>query len=294
MMTRYHTLSILLGSAVFGNLLHAQGKEEFVLQNGTRIEAIYVKPNGNGGFLASGSSVATTQFTGKDVAQAFLKQPADLIAAREAMAAEQPDKAADLLEKVRPSLEPYQSISNSHWLSATLLEMDALSRQGKAAQAAKLVPATVMTRLPATDASAIRDFQQILNPGTSTVESQINAAKALANSSMNPWLAARLWLEIGYLHAEDGQVSQAVKAWLRVPVFYPAERDLAVRGTILAARGLQQMDRREDGLKLLQDALGGMSRSGYQEILEIEAKKLNPEQQKTPAAPAEADAAPNP
>jgi hypothetical protein len=79
-------------------------------------------------------------------------------------------------------------------------------------------------------------------------------------------------------------MEEAIKAWLRVAVFNPAERDLAVRGTIYAARGMQQIGRPQDGVKLLKDYLEDHVASPYAPAIQSETSKLEPK--KTTAAPA--------
>lgn len=108
---------------------------------------------------------------------------------------------------------------------------------------------------------------------------KIAELEALAKRCSDPWITARAWLEVGNVFASRNQTEDAVKAWLRVFVFHGAEKDLAVRGLVAAARGLQQLKLAEDGFKLLDDYHTDHIGSAYSSLIRAEMTKLDPKQQ---------------
>ncbi len=268
--------------------VHAQTQEEFELQNGRRIPAssVQASPAGFTATLTVGTTLQTINFTAKEVVRASLREPKEVVEARILIASEKPDKALEALDKAEPGLLPYQTIPDSWWLRAAVLRMDALSVLGKSKEAAAVVSQDILSKLPPESAGQIKDFQQIIAPAGKESSEKIATLQALTDRIVDSWIGARIWLEIGNTLAAQGKMEEAVKAWLRVPVFFPAERDLAVRGTILAARGLQQIGRPQDGEKLFTDYLSDHLASPYKETIQTESAKLKPKVQTTPAAAA--------
>ena len=280
--------SLACAAACLFSVAHAQTQEEFELQNGRRFPAESVKAT-PGGFTATftiGTSQQVLNFTAKEVVRATLREPKEIVEARILTASEKADKALDALVKAEPALLPYQGIPDSWWLRATILRMDALYVLGKGKEAAALASSDVISKLPPDSAALLKDFANVVAPPSKDPADKIDTLRTMAESITDPWVGARVWLEIGNTLATQGKMEEAVKAWLRVAVFFPAERDLAVRGTILAARGLQQIERAEDGIKLLDDYLSDHLASPYKETIQTEAAKLKPKTQKTPTAEA--------
>jgi hypothetical protein len=270
---------------------HAQSQGVFELQGGRRFPAEAVKPAPGGGFTATvmvGSTVQTVAFTAKEIVRTDLREPKELDEARVLIAADKAEKAIEVLQAIEPALAPYQSIPNSWWLRATVLRMDALSTLGRNKQAAATAGPDVLGKLSPDDATLLKDLQQIIEPAGANPSGKIESLRAMTERVLDTWLGARIWLEIGNTLAAQGKIEDAVKAWLRVPVFFPAERDLAARGTILAARGLQQIERPQDGEKLFADYLADHLASPYKETIESEIAKLKPKSKNpTDAAPKE-------
>ncbi len=274
--------------------LRAQSQEVFVLQNGRVIpaESVKVSPAGFTATLTKGTALDTVNFTAKEVVRATLREPREIGEARTQIASGKADKALDLLAKAEPALLPYQSIPDSWWLRSVILRMDALSVQGKNKEAAAIPTSEIFSKLTPEDATLLKDFQQVVSPAGKDSADKIQSLHSLAERTTDSWVNARIWLEVGNTLATQGKIEEAVKAWLRVAIFSPAERDLAVRGTILAARGLQEIKCAADGSKLLDDYLSDHLGSPFKEIIQIEAAKLKPKSKKTttsedPKQPAE-------
>jgi hypothetical protein len=260
----------------------AQTQEEFELQNGRRVpaESVKVTPTGFSATLTVGTAIQPIDFTAKDVVRATLREPKEIVEARILIASNKPEKALEALAKAEPTLLPYQSIPDSWWLRAAILRMDALSVLGKAKDAAAIASSEVISKLPSDNASLLKNFQVVVAPPAKDPAEKLESLHSLTETVIDPWVGARVWLEIGNTLAMKGELEEAVKAWLRVPVFFPAERDLAFRGTILAARGLQQINRPQDGKKLLDDYQTDHIGSPYKETLLTEAAKLAPKNAK--------------
>lgn len=255
-----------------------RAQEEFELQNGRRFPAESVKPSTNG-FTATfveGTAQRTLNFTAKEIVRTSLREPKEVAAARILIASEKADQALEALEKIEPALLPYQSIPDSWWQRAAILRMDALAVLGKNKEALAIASTQALANLSEENATLLQDFLRVISPAGNDPAEKIEVLRSLSERTIDPWVSARIWLEIGNTLAGQGKIEDAIKAWLRVPVFFPAERDLAVRGTILAARGLQQIQRPQDGLKLLNDYLDDHIASPYQETIQTEAAKLDP------------------
>jgi hypothetical protein len=276
--------------------LAAQSTEEFELRNGQRIPAADVKPS-KAGFTATVPAGATTRavnFTAKDIVRASLREPQQIAEARTLIASGKAPEAAILMEKLTAELEPLQGVPGAWWHLATMLQMDALATSGKVIEAESLATNDLLAKLPEATATIVADFQRIIAKPTTSPELKASGVEALARRITDPWIAARAWLELANLLSAQGKIEEAVKAWLRVPVFHAAETDLAVRGLVSAARGLQQIQRSDDGVKLLMDYLADHPGSPYAEPLRTEILKLNPtlkEKLAAPAAPGDAQPA---
>jgi len=271
--------------ALLPAVVHAQAEEEFVLKTGRRIPADAVKPSA-GGFTATvvtGAAASKLDFKASEVEQAFLREPAELAEARTQIATDKLLAAIAALARIEEGLLPYREVPGAWWARARLLRMDALASKGDNKAAAALADAKELEGLPPSTTTMLTDFKTIVAPGDSP-DGKITAIKDIAKRSTDPWISARAWLEVGNTNATHGKMEEAIKAWLRVAVFNPAERDLAVRGTIYAARGMQQIGRPQDGVKLLKDYLEDHVASPYAPAIESETSKLEPK--KTTAAPA--------
>jgi hypothetical protein len=281
------SLLALLPAAV-----QAQAEEEFVLRTGRRIPAASVKPSA-GGFTATivtGTNAQKIDFKASEVERASLREPAELAEARTQIATDKLLAAVAALTRIEEELLPYREVPGGWWHRALMLRMDAMATRGEGKAAAALADAKALAGLPAATAAVLNDFKAIVAP-TDSPEGKVTALKELAKRTTDPWVSARAWLEVGNTNASHGKMEDAIKAWLRVAVFYPAERDLAVRGTIYAARGLQQISRPQDGLKLLKDYLDDHVASPYAPAIQTEIAKLDPKQEPgaTPAPDASSD-----
>jgi tetratricopeptide (TPR) repeat protein len=253
-------------------------QEEFELQNGRRFPAESVKPSANG-FTATfveGTAQRTLNFTAKDIVRTSLREPKEVASARVLIASEKPQQALEALEKIEPALLAYQSLPDSWWQRAAILRMDALAVLGKNNEAQAVARPEALANLSVENASLLKDFLRVISPAENDPAEKIEILRSLSERTIDPWVSARIWLEIGNTLAGQGKIEDAIKAWLRVPVFFPAERDLAVRGTILAARGLQQIQRPQDGIKLLNDYIEDYIASPYKDTLQTEVAKLDP------------------
>jgi hypothetical protein len=271
--------------------VHAQSQEDFELRNGRRIAAESVKPTATGfsAVVVTGANAQNITFTAKDIVRANLREPAALAEARTLIASGKLIAAISLLTTTEEELLPYRQVPGAWWHRALMLRMDALAAKGEAAAALAAAGAEELAGLPEESAASLTGFQDIIAKPIGSPETKIASLEAVAKRTADPWIAARAWLEVGNTHAGQGKMEAAVKTWLRVAVFHPAERDLAVRGTILAARGLQQIERPQDGLKLLDDYLNDHLASPYETTIKAEAAKIDPKRDTTPAAPADKD-----
>ncbi len=275
----------------------ANGQQEYELRTGLKLPGESVKAVGDG-FTATiprGTTFQTLNFTAKDITRVTMRQPRELIDARNLIANQKPEDALDKLDKIEPALLPLRSVADTWWIRSAITRMDALAEAGKPKEALAIATSDSAKALNSEDAELLKNFKTILTPPTETPEDKIQSLTELSKTITDSWLSARLWLEIGNTLANQGKLEDAVKTWLRVPVFFAAEKDLAVRGTILAARGLQQINAPKDGLKLLEDYQSDHLTSPFKQAIDAERLKLNPKSEIESATDTlEADAAPIP
>lgn len=275
--------------ALLPAVLHAQAEEEYVLRSGRRIPAASVKPSASGftATLVTGTTAQKLDFKASEIERASLREPAELADARVQIANDKLLGAIAALARIEEELLPYREVPGGWWSRALMLRMDAMATRGDAKAAAALADAKALAGLPESTTALLRDFQTIVAPPSVSPDAKIESLKALSQRAADPWVSARAWLEVGNTNAAHGKMEEAVKSWLRVAVFHPAERDLAVRGTIYSARGLQQIGRPQDGVKLLEDYLADHLASPYATTIQTEISKIDPKR-KTDAAPAPA------
>lgn len=258
-----------------------QTVEEFELTNGRRVSAASVKPTAAGfsAVLITGVNSQNINFTAKDVVRAHLSEPAEIREAKQLIASGKSDEAIELLEKLESELQPFRKVRGAWWHRAVMLRADALAAKGDLTEASAAVDDDVLVALPEEEGALLTDFQSIIDKPTVSPDTKVSALQSLAKRTSDPWIGARAWIEVGQILSNQGKIEDAVKAWLRVAVFHPAERDLAVRSTILAARALQQIERPKDGLKLLDDYLNDHDASPYETIIKTEAAKIDPKRE---------------
>lgn len=272
--------------------VHAQG--EYVLKNGQRYSEEIVKPNGSA-FIATvpvGDNRQLFNFGLDDIDRLNFPEPDELAVARRMVATGKSEDAVALLQKSLPPLVATRRVPGSWWPRGIIVLMDAYATMGKNAEMESEASQALQANLPEAQTEAVRNMLAMLTPPTANINDGPEAVKALALATDDSWFAARCWIEYANLLSRRGRTEEAVKAWLRAPVFHPAERDLAARGTILAARGLQQMDRAADGLQLIEHFIADNIGSQYSEVMKIEAAKLNPALLKTSKPKASDTAAP--
>jgi hypothetical protein len=276
------SLLALLPAAV-----HAQAEEEFVLRTGRRIPADSVKPTPTGftATVVTGAAAQKVDFKASEIEEAILREPAELSETRTQIATDKFLAAIAALTRIEEELLSYREVPGAWWHRARMLRMDAMASKGDNKAAAALAADKELEGLPESTATMLKDFKAIVAPGDNP-ESKISALTTLAQRSSDPWISARAWLEVGNTNAAHGKMDEAIKAWLRVAVFNPAERDLAVRGTIYAARGMQQIGRPQDGVKLLKDYLEDHVASPYAAAIQSETSKLEPKKTDAASTPA--------
>ncbi|MDB6076597.1 MAG: hypothetical protein JWO82_344 [Akkermansiaceae bacterium] len=287
--TQLHTSSqmfrsfipVLSCAAVLIGVTHAQ---DYQLKNGRRIPAAQVKAAGDN-FTAVlngiGGNPETLNFGLKDIAQVSIPEPAELGKARALLVN---GKAAEAAEAVKPALEKtkaLQSIPGSWWPDALVVQIDALAAAGKSITDLAGADEATLRKLPPSDADEVQEMIKIASVAKDAKPETIEKIKDVATRTASSWIQGRAWLEIGNLYANQGKMEDAVKAWLRVPVFSGAEKDLALRGTLAAARGLQQMSLPLDGIQLLDDYLTDNQLTSYKDLIESEKKKLTPKDKAT-------------
>lgn len=267
--------------ALLINVCMGQTVEEFELTNGRRVSAASVKPTAAGfsAVLITGVNSQNINFTAKDVVRAHLSEPAEIREAKQLIASGKSDEAIELLEKLESELQPFRKVRGAWWHRAVMLRADALAAKGDLTEASAAVDDDVLVALPEEEGALLTDFQSIIDKPTVSPDTKVSALQSLAKRTSDPWIGARAWIEVGQILSNQGKIEDAVKAWLRVAVFHPAERDLAVRSTILAARALQQIERPKDGLKLLDDYLNDHDASPYETIIKTEAAKIDPKRE---------------
>jgi tetratricopeptide (TPR) repeat protein len=269
---------LLIGLLTFGSIAAIHAAEEFELTNGNRFPASSVKVTATG-FTTSvgeGAGLRTINFTAKEVARANFAAPKELAEARSLLANGMAEAALTALNKAEPALLPYRAIPDSWWQQLAILRMDALAVLGKRREATAVVSAELMVELSPENAATLKGFQQLVAQAPKDAMEKTQVLRGLVGRTSDGWITARTWLEIGNSLADQGNIEEAIKAWLRVPVFFPTEQDLAVRGTILAARGMQQIKHPEDGVKLLRDYLVDQTASPFTETINVEIAKLEP------------------
>lgn len=261
------SLALLAGGSAFG--------QEYVLKNGRRLPADYVKGSGDSYTAvmpgANGAAPETVNFAVKDLASVSnLVEPAALREGRRLLATGKLPEARASLETAVKETADLKSVSGSWWSSAVLALMDTLSASGKTGDALSLASTENLAKVPADEAGPIRDMASIVNAKTES------DAKAIAASTTDSWIQARARLRVGDMLSGAGKLEEAVMAYLLVPVFNAPEQDLAFRATVSAARGLQQIHRAEDGVKLLDDYLADGPPSSFKSLIQTEKTKLLP------------------
>lgn len=275
-------LWLSLIGAISTSMAVAQTQGEYIMKNGQRYAADWVKPNG-ATFTATVPVADNRQvfnFSLDDIEKLNFPEPDEIGVARRMIASGKAEDAVALLQKSLPGLKPLCRVPGSWWPRGVITLMDGYNALGKNAELEAEASAALQANLPETQAEAIRNMLAMFTPPTANINEGPEAIKALAIATNDPWFASRCWIEYGNLLSRRGKIEDAVKAWLRAPVFHPAERDLAARGTILAARGLQQMDRPQDGLQLIEYYLADNIGTQYSDVMKAEAAKLNPERSK--------------
>lgn len=278
------TRPLLLCTALLTSLVGAQ---EYELKNGRRIDAASVKANGDA-FTATitiGAAQQALNFTAQDLARVSLPEPKALADAREMIANNKLDDAIAAADGVLTSSANIKNVAGAWWYKAMIIKLDATATKGKSTDAVTLIDEATISALAPDAATAVRDMLEIIGGRKGNQDARLTKLRAVTKRSVDSWIQGRAWLEIGDSMSSKGDMESAVKAWLRVPVFFAAEQDLAFRGTLAAAKGMQQIKRAEDGVTLLDQYISDHVGTPYEALIKIEKQKIAPQTDKArPAA----------
>jgi len=262
-MRSFFLLTLLLLASISNS--HSQ---EYLLKNGRRFPASAVKISGMNctATVAGEGGIETVVFTIKDISQATFAPVPDMAKARDLIVQKKFDEAFTVTDVILKATVQFKPLPGNPWVEALLLQLDALEGKKKkssdSSQAAALISLTP-------------DENELVTKMISIVDSEhtpagIEKMKSLAKETNIGYIQARAQLRIADVQADFGNLEQAAKEYLCVPIFNATDSFLSFRATMSAANCLFQIKRGEDAIKILELYLTDNPNTKYKTMIETE------------------------
>jgi predicted Zn-dependent protease len=262
-MRSFFLLTLLLLASISNS--HSQ---EYLLKNGRRFPASAVKISGMNctATVAGEGGIETVVFTMKDISQATFAPVPDMAKARDLIVQKKFDEAFTVTDVILKATVQFKPLPGNPWVEALLLQLDALEGKKKkssdSSQAAALISLTP-------------DENELVTKMISIVDSEhtpagIEKMKSLAKETNIGYIQARAQLRIADVQADFGNLEQAAKEYLCVPIFNATDSFLSFRATMSAANCLFQIKRGEDAIKILELYLTDNPNTKYKTMIETE------------------------
>lgn len=256
-------LTVLLLASISNS--HAQ---EYLLKNGRRFPASAVKISGMNctATVAGEGGIETVVFTIKDIAQATFAPVPDMAKARDLIVQKKFDEAFTVTDVILKATVQFKPLPGNPWVEALLLQLDAL--EGKKKKSSDSTQAAALISLTP-------DENELVTKMISIVDSEhtpagIEKMKTLAKETNIGYIQARAQLRIADVQADFGNLEQAAKEYLCVPIFNATDSYLSFRATMSAANCLFQIKRGEDAIKILELYLTDNPNTKYKTMIETE------------------------
>ena len=262
-MRSFFLLTLLLLASISNS--HSQ---EYLLKNGRRFPASAVKISGMNctATVAGEGGIETVVFTIKDISQATFAPVPDMAKARDLIVQKKFDEAFTVTDVILKATVQFKPLPGNPWVEALLLQLDAL--EGKKKKSSDSTQAAALISLTP-------DENELVTKMISIVDSEhtpagIEKMKTLAKETNIGYVQARAQLRIADVQADFGNLEQAAKEYLCVPIFNATDSFLSFRATMSAANCLFQIKRGEDAIKILDYYLSDNPSTKYKTMIETE------------------------
>ena len=242
--------------------------QEYLLKNGRRFPASAVKISGMNctATVAAEGGIETVVFTVKDIVQATFAPVPDMVKARDLILQKKFDEAFTVTDVILRANVQFKPLPGNPWVEALLLQLDALEgkkkKSSESTQAAALISLTPDENELVTKMIAIVDSEH--------TPAGIEKMKSLVKETNIGYIQARAQLRIADVQADFGNLEQAAKEYLCVPIFNATDTFLSFRATMSAADCLFQIKRSEDAIVLLDLYLKDNPNTKYKSMIETE------------------------
>jgi hypothetical protein len=248
-----------------------------VTLSGTNLQAKVRKPDGT-------ESIAV--IPASKVVRVSWPYPQELTDALSLILAQKYDAARAKASEVRTIHGNWKDKPGSWYVQSTLLVAETWLRSKNEAEADKLITELKTMTLTSSQQKALlmvdaqRDFER--NATTPALDKALRAAQGLDDDSA---LLARIQLLIGDIRIKQEQYTDALDAYLQIPVFFGAEGHLMPVAELGAARALFGMKRLADASKAYANII--MRYKGTPEAAISEKEKLDVDKVISGGAPGE-------
>jgi len=255
-----------------------------VTLSGSNLQAKVRKPDGTEGISVIPAS---------KVVRVDWPYPQELTDALTLILAQKYDAAQAKASAVRTIHANWKDKPGSWFVQSTLLVAECLLRQKNEAEADKLISEIKTLTLTSSQqkallmVDALRDFER--NATTPALGKAQTAAKGLDDDSA---LLARIYLLIGDIRIKQEQFTEALDAYLQIPVFFGAQGHLMPVAELGAARSLFGMRRLADASRAYANIITRYK--GTPEAATSEKEKLEVDKALDSGTPAEKPAAEKP
>lgn len=247
-----------LAALLLVSALHLTGSparaQNLILQDGRTISVTHMRRAGENLLVPMqlGSSTGDVGYPMKTIVRAEFPEPAQMAAARAALAQGKPDDAIAALAPAIEFFQPISEVPGGWWARVALLKAEALDQAGREAEAATLLEAIARTAPDQADTQTarLRLTKALIAKGRFS-EAQAACAEALQHYPNDSSIAAEAWLRSGDILLAQRQYEQALMAYLHVPALYSRESQAmppALLGSARAYIALKDLTHGEDAL----------------------------------------------
>lgn len=242
--------------------------QEYLLKNGRRFPASAVKISGMNctATVAGEDGIETVVFTVKDISQATFAPVPDMVKARDLILQKKFDEAFTVTDVILRANVQFKPLPGNPWVEALLLQLDAL--EGKKKKSSESTHATALISLTPDENDLVTKMISIVD--SEHTPAGIEKMKSLSKETNISYIQTRAQLRIADVQADFGNLEQAAKEYLCVPIFNATDTFLSFRATMSAANCLFQIKRGEDAIVILNLYLTDNPNTKYKTMIETE------------------------
>jgi tetratricopeptide (TPR) repeat protein len=185
-----------------------------------------------------------------NVAKMDFPEPPDLQEALTLLSHNKPDEAAAKAAPIVQQFAPFKSVVGSWYPAASMVQLEALAQKKDVPAYDKLRGDLKTINLGPTDMARLSTIDAMQDYLKGVVGPALVAVDKIIPTTEDTSVLGKLYLLKGDIQFKRGNFSEALEAYLHLPVFYGTQSAYLPNAELGAARSLQKMARLDDALDM--------------------------------------------